>query len=61
MFIRYIKQLILITFFSLFSILTASSEIVKSIEIIGNERISSETIKLFSNASINENTYFKII
>jgi outer membrane protein insertion porin family len=53
--IRYIKQLILIIFFSLFSILNANSEIVKSIEIIGNERVSSETIKLFSNASINEN------
>ena len=52
--ISYIKQLILIIFFSLFSILNANSEIVKSIEIIGNERVSSETIKLFSNASINE-------
>ena len=52
--IRYIKQLILIIFFSLFSILNANSEIVKSIEIIGNERVSSETIKLFSNANINE-------
>ena len=52
--IGYIKQLILIIFFSLFSILNANSEIVKSIEIIGNERVSSETIKLFSNASINE-------
>ena len=52
--ISYIKQLILIIFFSLFSILKVNSEIVKSIEIIGNERVSSETIKLFSNASINE-------
>ena len=52
--IRYIKQLILIIFFSLFSTLNANSEIVKSIEIIGNERVSTETIKLFSNASINE-------
>ena len=53
--IRYIKQLILIIFFPLFSILNANSEIVKKIEIIGNERVSSETIKLFSNTSINEN------
>ena len=52
--IRYIKQLILIIFFSLFSILNANSEIVKSIEIIGNERVSSETIKLFSRVNINE-------
>ena len=53
--ILYIKQLILIILFSFLSILKANSEIVKSIEIIGNERVSSETIKLFSNVSINEN------
>ena len=52
--ISYIKQLILIIFFSLFSILKVNSEIVKSIEIIGNERVSGETIKLFSKVNINE-------
>ena len=52
--IRYIKQLILAFLLSLFCILNANSEIVKSIEIIGNERVSSETIKLFSKVNINE-------
>ena len=54
MFIHYIKQLILVLLFSFFSILNVNSEIVKSIEIIGNERVSSETIKLFSKVNINE-------
>jgi len=53
--IFYIKQLILIILFCFLSILKANSEIVKRIEIIGNERVSSETIKLFSKVSINEN------
>ena len=53
--IFYIKQLILIILFSFLSILKANSEIVKSIEIIGNERDSSETIKLFSQVDNNEN------
>jgi len=53
--IRYIKHLILIIFFSFLSNLKANSEIVKSIEIIGNERVSDETIRLFSRVSINEN------
>ncbi|WP_023648607.1 outer membrane protein assembly factor BamA [Candidatus Pelagibacter ubique] len=52
--IRYIKQLILVLLFTFFSILKVNSEIVKSIEIIGNERVSSETIKLFSKVNINE-------
>ena len=52
--IHYIKQLILILLFFFFSILKANSEIIKSIEIIGNERVSSETIKLFSKVNINE-------
>ena len=52
--IRYIKQLILVLLFTFFSILKANSEIVKNIEIIGNERVSSETIKLFSKVNINE-------
>ena len=52
--ICYIKKLILVLLFSFFSILKANSEIIKSIEIIGNERVSSETIKLFSKVNINE-------
>ena len=52
--ISYIKQLIVVFLFSFFCILSANSEIVKSIEIIGNERVSNETIKLFSRVNINE-------
>ena len=53
--IRYIKQLTLLLLFFFLSVLKANSEIVKSIEIIGNERVSSETIKLFAKVNINEN------
>ena len=53
--IRYIKQLTLLLLLFFLSILKANSEIVKSIEIIGNERVSSETIKLFAKVNINEN------
>ena len=52
---RYIKQLTLLLLLFFLSVLKANSEIVKSIEIIGNERVSSETIKLFANVNINEN------
>ena len=51
--IHYIKQLILVLLFFLFSTFKANSKIVKSIEIIGNERVSSETIKLFSKVNLN--------
>ena len=53
--IRYIKQLTLFLLLFFLSVLKANSEIVKSIEIIGNERVSSETIKLFARVNINEN------
>ena len=53
--IRYIKQLTLLLLLFFLSVLKANREIVKSIEIIGNERVSSETIKLFARVSINEN------
>ena len=46
--ILFIKIIILITFIAL----NASSEIVKKIIIDGNERISDETIKLFSNVKL---------
>ena len=44
---------IIILFF--FKITLASSEIVTKIDIIGNERVSDETIKMFSNISENQN------
>ena len=46
-------------FFVLFSSIyfntNSNSEIVKKIEIIGNERIADETIILFSEINLNEN------
>ncbi len=48
-----------ITFYLLFLFLilvkSSFSEIVKDIKIVGNDRISKETIRSFSNISINEN------
>tara|TARA_Y100000768_G_scaffold334476_1_gene275198 strand:- start:2192 stop:4441 length:2250 start_codon:yes stop_codon:yes gene_type:complete len=42
-------------FVFLFLIKSSFSEIVKDIKIVGNDRISKETIRSFSNISINEN------
>ena len=55
MLIFYFKQLISIILFTFFIILNVNSEIVRKIEISGNERISSETIKLFANVELSEN------
>ena len=52
---KNIIKLILVSFLFFvvnFSILYA--DILKKIEIIGNERVSDETIKLFSNISLNQ-------
>ena len=49
-------RLIIIVFVSYFFLLSSSfSEIINKIEISGNERISNETIEMFSAVSINEN------
>ena len=55
----------LLLFFFIFSFSTVSrSEVLKEIKITGNERISEETIKMFSpielNQKINENDLNKI-
>ena len=39
--------------FNIFSVKISFSEVVKKIEIKGNERISDDTIKLFSEISLN--------
>jgi outer membrane protein insertion porin family len=44
---------IFLFFFLLFS--TSFAEVVKKIQIIGNERVSDETIKMFASISIDEN------
>ena len=46
------KKLIILNFFCIFyffNLASLNAEIVKNIEISGNDRISSNTIKLFSN------------
>ncbi len=50
---NFLLYLTLIIFFSI-EVSFANSQIIKKINIIGNERISDETIKLFSDIKINE-------
>ena len=53
------KILIIITLF--FYISPISAEIIKSVKIEGNERISDETIKVYGEIKVNENVdEFKI-
>ena len=49
----YKIYLFLIFFFSI-STLVAKAEIINKINVEGNQRISSETIQMFSGTSINE-------
>ena len=49
----YINFIILITFFFI-NTHSVHSEIVNKIEIIGNERISDDTVKLFSQVSLDD-------
>ena len=48
------KLIFIIFLYSLFSINLVNSEIVKNIEVVGNDRISNETIKTFANVQINQ-------
>ena len=50
----YKINLVLVFFFSLLA-QNLKAEMVKEIKIQGNERISTETIKMFTGVSINEN------
>jgi len=53
--LKYLKLLIFYLFFVFFNLNNSvSADIVKNIEIIGNERVSSETILMFSDISIND-------
>ena len=54
MFKRQLKLLSSIFLFFFLIISTSLSEIVKKIEISGNERVSDETIKMFSSVSLND-------
>ncbi len=55
MFVRQFKHLVKIFLFLFFSLTFANADVIKKIEILGNERISSETIKMFASVSVNEN------
>ena len=48
-------KIILITLISIFISSFSRAEIVKKIEIIGNKRISSETVKIYGNIEKNKN------
>ena len=52
---KNIKKFTLLLILFCFKITLATSEIVKKIDIIGNDRISNETILMFSNVSENQN------
>ena len=54
MFLNIFKTLFFLVVFNLFVTSSSLSEIVKEIIIKGNNRISEETIKMFSNVSIND-------
>ena len=54
MIVTMIKKLISIIFIFLFYINFAHSEIINKIEIKGNERVNSETIKVFGGLKIGD-------
>ncbi len=53
--LKLVNKIFSITLFLSFYCITVSyAEIIKNIKITGNERVSSETIKMFSSVSIND-------
>ena len=55
------KTIFIINLFCFFHINAALSEIVKEIKVSGNERVSSEIIKTFSNIKVNDDVDINII
>ena len=55
MLMKYLKYFSYILLVFLITISTSFSEIVKSINVTGNERVSKETIIMFSNINIGDN------
>ena len=49
-----IKQIIFLILLSLLCVSQVNSEIVKKIEILGNKRVSDETIKIYGEIKINQ-------
>ena len=54
MILKFLKGIIYFSFLNLFVASISYSEILRDIKVQGNERISDETIKMFSNVSIND-------
>ena len=50
-----VKTLLFILVYLIFFISFSKSEIVKEIVVLGNERVSDETIVMFSDVNINQN------
>ena len=47
------KALLQLLFFFIFAITTSYAEIVKEVKVVGNIRVSSETIVLFGDIRVN--------
>ena len=58
---KYIKILTIFLFLSFINVNKVLSETISKIEINGNDRISDETIELFSEVSVNDNINKNII
>ena len=61
MFFKILRILCLLFVFNLSFINFSNSDILKKIEIFGNDRISNETIAMFSEVEINDNINSNII
>ena len=55
MLLRQIKLLVKTLIFLILTLKFSYSEEIKKIEIIGNDRVSNETIKMFGSISVNQN------
>ena len=55
MFFKTLQFFVFFIFINLSLVKLVNAEILKEFEVIGNDRISTETIKIFSKVSINEN------
>ena len=52
--VNFFKLLLKIFLFSIFYLNITHADIIQKIQILGNERISNETIELFSEVSLNQ-------
>ena len=52
MILKYLKPFYILFITLNFTISTSSAEVIKSFKITGNERISNDTIIMFSNVSV---------